>query len=108
MLGLFAFESDGALGSRFFAVYEALVVLIWTNSVLGIYPAHQSINLKLTETPPSILIRNRNHFTGSPHAILVRSGDMGARHRLQPMPIPLSGFACLRFPVHRQVFSRSG
>ncbi|KAI9574683.1 hypothetical protein HD554DRAFT_80193 [Boletus coccyginus] len=34
LLGLFAFESDGALGSRFFAVYEALVVLIWTNSVL--------------------------------------------------------------------------
>ncbi|KAF8138459.1 hypothetical protein EV363DRAFT_1580254 [Boletus edulis] len=34
LLGLFAFESDGALRTRFTAIYEALVALVWTNSVL--------------------------------------------------------------------------
>jgi hypothetical protein len=35
VLGLFTFESDGARHSRFSTVYQALLVLVWTNAALG-------------------------------------------------------------------------
>ncbi|KIJ20292.1 hypothetical protein PAXINDRAFT_96515 [Paxillus involutus ATCC 200175] len=34
LLGLFTFESDGARHSRFSTVYQALLVLVWTNAAL--------------------------------------------------------------------------
>ncbi|KAF8557001.1 hypothetical protein OG21DRAFT_1495094 [Imleria badia] len=47
LLGLFAFESDSAFHSRFTAVYEALVVLVWTNSALVFIYATGIISLAL-------------------------------------------------------------
>lgn len=105
VLGLFAFESDGALRSRFTAVYEALVALVWSNAVLGISLEYQPTNR--IEIPPSLHLRSRDHCTSASHAILVRSGDMDARHRLQPVSIPLPSLAHLRFPIRCQVFSRN-
>lgn len=101
MLGLFAYESDGALRTRFAAVYKALVILVWANAALGISLVYHSIHCELNKTFPSLPVRRRDLFTSAAHTILLGSASVGSRHRLQPMSIPLSDLACLRIPVRR-------